>query len=415
MPQFGSPITAGYGLGQVGQGITQGMLQGQIQAPQLGYEKLRNQALQTQLANEKAQQEALSQEAPATEEGQQDLTPLDKPVRDMEVQIKALRQAGQGQAVQRMMPEYINIRSQQHLAQIGGAARALLGTNPKAALPYLPAAGFGEVSDITVAPGPVNPASGQPTRIYTFTMPDGSSTQMGEQQIAMVAAKPEMMAQLQAQEALYGSRMQDVASKVQHRSAMEENKKQQTIWQHQDKLKQIEQSGENTQAYAGAKLGAAKITANAATDRFNSTPQQQAFRYYTDRENGLGLDPDAAITALTQAKEMTKTVSPAQAAGEVTKKMVAAAPNKFQNDNGDPDPEKIANFQSALAHSLTEKAAKPAAPTGAGKGKTVGVTLPKGFTPSDEQTKVINDLIAKKDQAGLDRYKKLITKDFKEQ
>lgn len=359
MPQFGSPISLGYGLGAIGAGIGQGLVRGAQEAPQLGYERLRNQALQTQLTNQQAQQQALSTEAP-TPEGQQDLTPYDKPLRDMEAQMQALRASGQGQKIAEMTPQYVDLSQKQHVAQLGRGAQMLLGPNPKAALPFIKGAGLGDVQDVNVDPQTGN---------FTFVAPDGSQTQLSRQDVANIAADPQHLAQYMAMQNLYGARIQNYQNLGQSRQAETQRKTQADIWRHMDTTQRIAQSGTNAEIAAGGRTGAAQITANAAMQRFKNAPQQQAFEYFTDAQNGLGLSPDQAYAALSQAKAMTKTVSPEQAAGEITKKMVAAAPNSFKDASGNPDPEKIANFQSGVAHSLAEKATKPAAHAGAGKGK----------------------------------------------
>lgn len=361
MPDFGSPFGIGYGLGAAGAGAAQGLVQGQIMAPRLAYERLQSQALQNQIQSTQATKQALSAEAP-TPSGQQDLTPYDKPVRDMEAQMHALRAAGQGDEVAKLMPDYIKFSQAQHMAQLGKGAQMLLGPNPKAALPLIKAAGMGDVTDVNV-----DPQTGQ----YVFTNADGSTSQMTKQDIANVAADPSHLAQYLAMQNLYGARVQNYQSLAQTREAETQRKAQHDIFTHEDTLKKMTQSEVNARIAAGGRIGAAQVSQQGANYRFDKNPANVAFSYFTSPADdpsapGLGMDPSEALAALKQAQSVAKSKSPEQAAHEVTLKMAGQHPEWT--------PDQIINFQSGILRGATSGATAPA-PTPASR-KPLGTPAP---------------------------------------
>lgn len=285
---FTSPYGIGYGLGATGAGAAQGLLQGRVLAPQLQYENLRNQMLQTQIGNQQAEQQALSQMNPNQIQPGQQNTPLDQPVSDAQFYIQQLRQRGQGIAANQFEQNLVQLQQKQRGLAVGKAAQEILYGDPQNAKSILNGLGF-NIQDI------------QPQQDGSFNISaGGQSHNLSPDEIAMIAADPSQLPNVFYRKQLLGLRGQA----IQQRQEANWNNYQARLQQIQAQRDIAEKRGqyqlESAQTQAGGRIGAARASAAGALERMKLRPDVAAAQFMTDQ---LGMTPDEANASLQQAKQ----------------------------------------------------------------------------------------------------------------
>lgn len=283
---FTSPISVGYGIGQIGAGIGQGLVRGMQEAPVLQRENLQNQQLGMEVQGQQAANSALSQAAPGEVAQEQQLTPYDNQLQRMNAAATQLEQQGQGLQAQHLRQQAVGLAQQQHSFSVGRAAQALLGPDPNSAIPYIKAAGFGSPQKIDVD------ANGN----FEITGADGHVNQLSRFQVAQMAADPDKVAQTMMMSAYYTGRLGNQSRGLD----IKENQNQVGNLLRQLSINQRDQA---SQRALQARLGAANISANTRKFIFNNAPAQQAFLHMTTppEQGGLGLSEDQALGAIDQA------------------------------------------------------------------------------------------------------------------
>lgn len=379
MPQFGSPFGGGYGLGQVGAGIEQGLLKGQIEAPQLGYEKLRNQALQTQLTNQQAQQQAMSQEAPEQVPTGAD-TPYDQPLANLKTQHDALMKSGQGQAAFKLQQDMLQMASQQHAFQLQEAARSVMGGDYTRAKKLLSGAGM-NTRDIKADPD--NPGG------YIITDENGQPMKVNQLQLQGLAENAQNAGQFANAIAMNNYRLGQLGLGQQKLQSIDESRKAQNdlktraqTWKEQTFPQLMQNKKDVAGIGAGGRTGAAQISANERNYEFMNQPEHAMIGSLVDSGSTY---PDAyQITQI--IKEGGKQADPETLAVSMYNHELQSNPAAF------PD-------QAAKDKYLTDKVALIRGLQGA-KSKPTAPVIPKGATvidttglPADKQA-IVNKMSA---------------------
>lgn len=285
MAGFGSPITPGYGLGQIGAGISEGLLKGQQEAPILQRENLQNQQLGMEVQGEQAANSALSQPAAGEVPQDQQLTPYDNQIARLNAAASQLEQSGQGLQAAKLRQQALGFAQQQHLQVIKSAAQTLLSANPNAAIPLIKAAGWGEPKSIQ------RDDQGN----LAITGQDGHVAVMTPQQVVNAFENPEQAAQNMMMTAYYGQRI-GVANR-----GLDIKENQNQVGNALRQLS-INQRDTASQRALQARLGAANISAATRKYIFDNAPVQQAFLHMTGdpTQGGLGMTEDQALSSIDQ-------------------------------------------------------------------------------------------------------------------
>lgn len=124
------PYGLGFGLGEAGAAIGQGVVNSQIMAPQIRGLNLRNQEMQTEMTNRELQNKALSTTAPEVGEG---ASPYDQPLANLSAQYKSLMASGQGLAATKLQQDIVNLGQKQRMYNMGtGIQNMFVGDYDKA-------------------------------------------------------------------------------------------------------------------------------------------------------------------------------------------------------------------------------------------------------------------------------------------
>lgn len=347
---FTSPYGIGYGLGAIGSGISGGLLRGQEMAPQLRYENLRNQMLQTQLGNEQAQQQAFSQTNPTQIAPSQQTTPLDQPVSNLQFYIQQLRQNGQGLKANELEQNMAELQQKQRNMAVGRAAQEILYGDPNNAKSIMNNLGF-NIDSIEQSPdGNFNIKAG------------GQTHNLSPDEITMIAADPSQLPNIFYRKQMLGLRGQAIQ---QRREANWNN--------YQARLQAIEASKENTQTRtqaqlqsaqtaAGGRVGAARVAAAGALERAKLKPDVAANGFMQEQ---LGMTPDESNAALEQAKQNPKSLD------QIVQNAQKAHPEWEAND--------VIQFRQSLQAGIGGRVAAPA-PRRAAPKAPAAVPLPQDRT-----------------------------------
>lgn len=351
---FTSPYGIGYGLGAIGSGVAQGLLRGQQMAPQLRYENLRNQMLQTQLGNEQAQQQAFSQVNPNQIQPGQQTTPLDQAVNDAQFYIQRLRQSGQGLKANEIEQNMVQLQQKQRNMAVGRAAQEILYGDPNNAKAILNNLGFNIDSVQQGQDGNYNIQAG------------GQTHTLSPDEISMIAADPSQLPNIFYRKQVLGLRGQAI------------QQRQEANWNnYQARLQAIQAQKENTQTRAQAQLqssettargrvGAAQASAAGALQRMKLRPDVAANQFMQDE---LNMTPDESNAVLQQVKQNPKSID--QAVQNAQK----SHPDWGAND--------VIQFRQSLQDAIEPKAPSPGpapAPRRTGPRVPAVVPLPQDRT-----------------------------------